>query len=140
MQEPIEMENLINQEKSEEVLDQKREQIKKIIIYLDISIFFLFILRLIYNLNANEFSIWIIAPIYVVIMSVCIGLLYTETYVKQTLIANAIFFSILITEEFISIYLSIIHKEFSIFVLCSLSIMLGIFGCYYSKKYFNYQN
>ncbi len=112
--------------------------IKNIIINLDISVFFLFIVRIINNFTIKENSIWYIATFYIIGNFIFIYYLYRKKkYIKQILVANAIFFSILIAEGFVSIYLYFDHKDIINFVFGSLSIIFGIFGCYFSKEYFN---
>jgi len=136
MEEPIEI--MIKKDieiEKKETYDET--QTKKILLYIDISILFLFIVRLLNNYKIKETSIWYIATFYIITIIILIYNLYRKKYIKQSLIVNAIIFSFMISEGFISIYLSFVHKEVSSFILTSLTILLGINGTYFSKKYFS---
>lgn len=136
MDEPVEI-LLEKNEENKQLCENYADKEIKILFNIDVALFFLFTVRIIINIQINELAIWYISSFYIIVMSVFICNLYIKKYVHQTLIANAVVFTMLITEGFISIIFSLSHKEISSFVLSSLSIFFGIFGCYFSKKYFS---
>ncbi len=122
--------------------DEEIEISKKYIFKINISVILLFLYGLINNFiynspNKNNYPIWYIGPLCIIFMSIFSYNLYKNIYIRQTLIVNSFIYAFLVGGGWIAIFFSTRGKDISIYILSSMSILLGLCGSYLCKKYFS---
>ena len=115
---------------------------KKYIFQIDISVIFIYLYGLINNIifqssNKKDYPIWYIGPLCITFMVVFLHNLYKNVYVYNTLIVNSFIFAMLVGGGWIALFYSPRGKDISIYIISSMSILLGLWGSYLCKKYFS---
>ena len=115
---------------------------KKYIFQIDISVIFIYLYGLINNIifqssNKKDYPIWYIGPLCITFMVVFLHNLYKNVYVYKTLIVNSFIFAMLVGGGWIALFYSPRGKDISIYIISSMSILLGLWGSYLCKKYFS---
>lgn len=122
--------------------DEEIEKSKNYIFQIDMWVIFLFLYGIINNLiydspNKNYYPIWYIGPLCIIFMSIFSHNLYKNIYIRQTLFVNSFFYALLVGGGWIALFYSTRGKDISIYILSSMSILLGLCGSYLCKKYFS---
>jgi len=115
---------------------------KKYIFQIDISVIFIYLYGLINNIifqssNKKDYPIWYIGPLCITFMVVFLHNLYKNVYVYKTLIVNSFIFAMLVGGGWFALFYSPRGKDISIYIISSMSILLGLCGSYLCKKYFS---
>jgi len=122
--------------------EEFEEKIKTSIIQINFSAICVQLYGLINNFiynspNKNNYPIWYIGPLCIIFMSIFSYNLYKNIYIRQTLIVNSFIYAFLLGGGWIAIFYSTRANDISIYILSTMSILLGLCGSYLCKKYFS---
>ena len=122
--------------------EELEEKIKTSIIQINFGAICVQLYGLINNIvfqssNKNNYPIWYIGPLCIIFMSIFSHNLYKNIYIHQTLIGNSFIFALLVGGGWIALFYSTRGKDISIYILSTMSILLGLCGSYLCKKYFS---
>ena len=126
----------------ENEIDDTIEKIKNKIYQIDIGIIILYIFGLINNIishssNKKDYPIWYIGPLCIIFMCIFLYNIHNNIYIHQTLIVNSFIYALLVGGGWIALFYSTRGSDISIYILSTMSILLGLFGSHLCKKYFS---